>query len=249
LRVLSHGGGLYGFSSFLMRCPEQQFTVAVLANARPTPPGLEPGSLAQDLARLYFWREMKPRGRPNAAVKLDRQSLEAFVGRYDYHGAVMTVTREGDRLFGQLPGQPRHEIFPKSETEFFWKVVEAEVQFVKNARGEVVKAVHKQGGQTLHAPRLPDEAVVKLDAALLDDYVGKYDCGGGRAILTVSREGERLFAQMTGQPKFEIHPRSTNEFFWKVVAAQVTFVRDASGKVAKAVLKQADQTIEAPKVE
>jgi CubicO group peptidase (beta-lactamase class C family) len=249
LRVLSHGGGLHGFSSYLMRWPEQRFTVAVLANALPTPPGLEPGALAQDLARLYFWREMKPRERPNAAVKLDRQSLEAFVGRYDYAGAVMTVTREGDRLFGQLTGQPRYEIFPKSEMEFFWKAVEAEVQFVKNARGEVVKAVHKQGGQTLHAPRLPDEAVVKLDTALLDDYVGKYDYGGGKAILTVSREGERLFAQMTGQPKFEIHPRSTNEFFWKVVVAQVTFVKAADGKVTKAIHKQGGQTIEAPKIE
>jgi hypothetical protein len=232
-----------------MRWPEQRFTVVVLANAAPGPPALEPGGLAHEIARLYLWREMQPREAPKVTVKLDPKSLDALVGRYDYTGAVMTVTREGDRLFAQLTGQPRHEIFPKSETEFFWKVVEAEVKFVKNDQGAIIKAVHLQGGQTLHAPRLADEAVVQLDAATLDSYVGQYDYGGGKAILTVTRDGGRLFAQMTGQPKFEIYARSENEFFWKIVVAQVTFVKAADGKVTKAIHKQGGQTIEAPKLE
>jgi serine-type D-Ala-D-Ala carboxypeptidase/endopeptidase len=79
--------------------------------------------------------------------------------------------------------------------------------------------------------------------------VGKYDYGQGRAILTVTREGNRLFAQMVDQPKFEIFPQSPTEYFWKVINAQVTFVKDDKGKVIKAIHRQAGRTIEAPKIE
>ena len=56
----------------------------------------------------------------------------------------MTVTREGDQLFAQLTGQPKFEIFPKSETEFYWKVINARVTFVKGTSGKVTKAIHDQ---------------------------------------------------------------------------------------------------------
>jgi len=58
----------------------------------------------------------------------------------------------------------------------------------------------------------------------LDAVVGKYDYGQGKAVLTVTRESDHVFAQLTGQPKFEIFPKSPTEFFWKTVNAQVTFV-------------------------
>jgi hypothetical protein len=66
----------------------------------------------------------------------------------------MTVTREGQRLFAELTGQPRFEIFPRSESEFFWKVVNAQVRFVKDDNGKVLKAIHRQGGSELEAPRI-----------------------------------------------------------------------------------------------
>lgn len=66
----------------------------------------------------------------------------------------MTVTREGDHLFAQLTGQPKFEIFPKSETEFVWRVVNAQVTFVKDQNGKVIKVVHDQAGQKFDAPRM-----------------------------------------------------------------------------------------------
>jgi Domain of unknown function (DUF3471) len=89
-------------------------------------------------------------------VKVDAATYDAFLGKYDYGEgkAIMTVSREGGHLFAQLSGQPKFEIFPKSPTEFFWKVVNAQVQFVKNDAGKVTKAIHHQGGQTLEAPKI-----------------------------------------------------------------------------------------------
>ena len=248
LREIHHGGGLEGFLSELTRFPAQGLTVVVLANSSPPVPGLVPSELAHEVAEVYLGDAMKQRP-STQAIALSPADLEAFVGRYDYGAAVLTVTREDDRLFAQLSAQPRFEIFPRSANEFFWKVVDAQVTFVKDAAGHVVKARHQQGGGSFEAPRLEDQEAVQVDPAALDAYVGKYDYGQGKIVLTVTREGARLFAQLTGQPKLEIFAKSPTQFFWKVVNARVTFVKDASGKVTKAIHEQAGRTMEAPRIE
>ncbi len=155
LLEIQHGGGLHGFVSHLRRYPSEHMTIAVLVNATPPPPGLDPDRLGTDIAQVYLADEMEARPAPKV-VRLSAEKLQAFVGRYDYGTAVMTVTREGQRLFAQLPGQPRLEILPKSDHEFFSKVVEAEVSFITDDTGKVVKAHHRQGGAEFDAPRLPD---------------------------------------------------------------------------------------------
>ena len=64
------------------------------------------------------------------------------------------MTKEDDRLFAQLAVQEKYEIFPKSETEFFWKVVDAQIEFVKDEQGKVTKAIHRQPGVEIEAPKI-----------------------------------------------------------------------------------------------
>jgi hypothetical protein len=248
-RVVAHGGGLNGFSSMLLRLPAQNFTVVALANALPSKPGLDPGAMAQESVEFCLGEELPPRASPKAIKKLSPAALQALVGRYDYGRATMTVQKEGSRLFAQLTGQPRYEIFPESETNFFWKIVEARVVFIKGTDGKVIKAVHHQNGMTINAPRLADLKEFKADPSTYDAFVGKYDYGEGKSIMSITRDGDHLYAQLTGQPKFEIFPSSPTEFFWKVVDAQVTFVKNASGKTTKAIHHQNGNTFDAPKIE
>jgi hypothetical protein len=72
---------------------------------------------------------------------------------------------------------------------------------------------------------------------VLEGYVGVYPLAPNFA-LTITREGASLFGQATGQPKFELFAESPTEFFLKVVDAQVTFEKDATGKVTGLVLHQ-----------
>lgn len=248
LREIQHGGGLAGFVSQLSRYPDERFTVAVLANSSPPVPGVFPGEIARDIAQVYLADRMDARRSPKA-IALSPEALERFVGRYDYGNAILTVTREGERLFAQLAGQPRFEIFPSSGNEFFWKVVEARVTFVDDEAGRVTRAIHHQGGSTIEAPRVEERAAVSLTPEVLDAYVGKYDYGGGQAVLTVTREGARLFAQLVGQPRFEIFPTSETEFHWRAVEAKITFVKDAAGKVTGGIHEQGGRRFEAPKLE
>ncbi len=248
-RQISHGGGLNGFSSSLLRMPAENLTVVALANALPSAPGVQPGAFANQAVEFCLGEMLPPRVVPKIDARISPAALDAVVGRYDYGAAILTVERHGSRLFAQLSGQPSVEIFPESETNFFWKIVDARVTFLKGADGKVMKAVHHQNGTTINADRLPDLTEVKVDPASYDAFVGKYDYGQGKEIMTVTRDGDRLFAQLTGQPKFEIFPRSPNEFFWKVVNAQVTFVKDATGKTIKAVHHQGGQTLDAPRIQ
>jgi hypothetical protein len=167
-----------------------------------------------------------------------------YVGRYEYpQGAILIVTKEDDRLFAQLTNQQKHEIFPSSENEFYWKVVDAQIKFVRNEKGIVDHAVHNQGGGTIKAPKLEDEKEIYIDPTIYDTYVGEYDLEIGLT-LKVTKEDTQLFAQLTGQPKFEIFPRSETEFFWKVVKAHVVFVKDNNGDVTGLVLHQGGRELE-----
>ena len=244
LKEIGHGGGLPGWMSYLTRYPQQNLTITILANASPAPNPV-PSVLTDRIAEIYLWQQMKPM--ESFATEKTVNISDDYIGQYDYVGGIMTITRERNQLFAQLTGQPKVEIFPKSETEFFWKVVDAQITFVRNKEGEVTHVIHHQGGQTLKAPRLEQKSIVQTNTAAYSDYVGEYDYGHN-AILTVTKEGDRLLAQLTGQPKFEIFPRSETEFFWKVVNAQVTFVKNDKGKVSKIIHHQAGTEIQAPKI-
>jgi hypothetical protein len=76
--------------------------------------------------------------------------LETYVGNYELKpGFVLTVTKEGSQLKAQATGQPDFEIFPKTETEFYVKVVTAQITFNKNSAGVVESLTLFQGGQEI----------------------------------------------------------------------------------------------------
>jgi hypothetical protein len=57
----------------------------------------------------------------------------------------------GDQLMTQASGQPEFPIFPESETKFFLKVVDAEVEFFPDERGVINYLVLHQGGHDAKA--------------------------------------------------------------------------------------------------
>lgn len=237
LKEISHSGGLNGFVSYLLRFPEQNMTIAVLANCAPMK-NLEPGNVAHEIAEIFLWEKLAAQESFATDTSVDPDVYENYVGRYEYPGgAILTVTREDNRLFAQLTGQSKFEIFPSSETEFFWKVVDAQITFVKNEQGIVVHAVHRQGGQELIVPKIEEEVVADVDPAVYNNYTGEYELAKDM-IISVITENNRLFVQLTGQPRFEIFPLSETVYFLKIVKAQITFIKDANGDVSSLTLNQ-----------
>ena len=246
LPAVGHGGGLNGWSTYLVRLPEQKCTVVVLSNALPQPPKLSPAGIAHGMAAQLLKDEIAKLPPLVEDKTIDPKTFTDFVGRYDYQSAIMTVTVEEDGLFAQITGQPKNRIFPKAKDAFFWKDVDAEVTFLRDEKGKVNAGRHSQGGNTFKAARFPDDAI-QLTAEQVEPFVGQYRYGL-LAVMTVTRDGSQLFAQLTGQPKYPIFPKSETEFEWRVVPAKAQFVKGEDGKVTKVVHHQNGASFDAPKI-
>jgi len=99
-----------------------------------------------------------------------------------------------------------------------------------------------------HYSRVPLERnAIKLDAKIYDAYVGEYELAPGLA-LGVFKEGGSLFGQVTGQPKFELHPESEVVFFLKEPPALFLFIRNDNGQVAQMLTIQDGRVTAAKKV-
>lgn len=75
------------------------------------------------------------------------------------------------------------------------------------------------------------EAEVEVSPETLEDYVGTYKLGPGW-LLTITREGDRLIAQATNEPKFPMTAQAENLFWVEAYGAAVLFPRDGSGAVS-----------------
>jgi CubicO group peptidase (beta-lactamase class C family) len=97
------------------------------------------------------------------------------------------------------------------------------------------------------APPPPERHAIVLSAQALDAFVGRYAFGPADTI-TVTRDGEHLMAQLTGQGVFEIFPESPTSFFWKIVDAQASFTLGPDGHATTLVLHQNGRDLPAPRV-
>jgi D-alanyl-D-alanine carboxypeptidase len=96
----------------------------------------------------------KPVPAPLVEVAVSPEILASYAGEYELSPTFsITVTAEGGKLFGQATGQPKFELFARSETEFFLKVVDARITFVKGASGKVESLVLHQNGRDVPGRR------------------------------------------------------------------------------------------------
>jgi hypothetical protein len=219
-----------------VRYPDINATVVVLQNCVPAAPGMGADGLAGQISEVFFWEQMGPQESYKVDKTVSSSKYDDYVGKYDYSGAIMMITKEGERLFAQLATQSRFEIFPRSEDEFFWKVVDAQVNFVRDEKGEVTHAIHHQGGNEIKAPRIKEEAPAEVDPAIYEQYAGEYKFP--QLTVTVTKEEGKLFAQVSGQPKIELLPRSESEFYSNLVVLKIRFIKDDQGKVVKMTINQ-----------
>ena len=82
----------------------------------------------------------------------------------------------------------------------------------------------------------PIHKAIRVDPKIFDAYVGRYEIGPD-AFLAITREGDRLMGQATGNGQSEIFPESETVFFLNSATdATVTFVNDGKGKVTHIVV-------------
>jgi CubicO group peptidase (beta-lactamase class C family) len=246
--IIWHNGGTGGYRSFAGFDPKRRAGVVVLSNAF-TPAGVD------DIGLHLLDERSKLLTPPTQRkeIALDAKILDRYVGRYQLAPQfVLTVTREGSQLFVQATGQGRLEVFAEGERDFFYKVVDAQLTFETDKDGRATRVILHQNGRDVPGARVEGEVAepqtVKIAADVLETYPGRYELAP-TFVLTVTREGDRLFAQATGQPRLEVFPKAEREFFYKVVDAQISFIAGSDGKIASLVLHQNGRDMPARKIE
>jgi hypothetical protein len=68
---------------------------------------------------------------------------------------VLTVRPDGGRLFIQATRQAEAEVYAESETEFFYRVVDAQVSFARPEGGVAPWLTLHQNGKDMTGRRLP----------------------------------------------------------------------------------------------
>lgn len=88
-------------------------------------------------------------------VAVSEETLDTYLGKYELMpGFILTITRDGKQLNAQATGQPMFPIFAKSKTEFYLKVVVAQLTFHPDENGKVDSVTLFQGGQELKGKRV-----------------------------------------------------------------------------------------------
>ena len=191
-------------------------------------------------------------------IAIDPKLFDGYVGLYELGpNFVLSITREGSQLFAQATGQAKLPAFPEGERAFFFKDVDAQITFETDSRGRATSLTVHQGGRDSPAKRIEGQVPaaapkehkeITVAPKLFDRYVGQYQLAPN-FVLTITREGGQLFAQATGQAKAQIFPESQQDFFYKVVDAQITFETDATGRAISLTLHQGGADMPAKRIQ
>ncbi|MGZ5219126.1 MAG: serine hydrolase [Chitinophagaceae bacterium] len=242
--IVSHGGGLHGFITQLAYFPKDKLTIVMFSNTDQPEVNFDPNKIAE----AFLWNKLEKQA-SYAESSVKPANLELYTGRFEILNAgVLTITTNDKKLFAQLSGQPKFEIFPSTADEFFWKVVDARLKFVRNEKGEIGHAILFQNGQEMVANKLKEEQIVEIEPAILDNYTGKYKLNSN-IVVTIIKENNKLFAHPTDQPKLELLPTSDTEFVIKEINAKLIFVKGDNGKATKIKLNMNSMDTELPRIE
>lgn len=257
--VVAHNGGINGFNSLIVRMVNDKKLIVLLDNAEhgqyldqisnvimsvlyDQPYDAPKRSIATTLNRIIQTQDVA------SAIK-EYRTLKVGANAAEYDFAETELNQLGYQLLQAKKLSDavaifklNVEMFPQS-ANVYDSLGEA---YMNNGDKELAIANYKKSleldpknsNATVRLRELTGETKeIKVDPKILDTYAGEYQLAPTFTI-TVTVEDGKLMAQATGQQKFELFAASETDFYLKVVPAQVSFVKDAEGKVTEMVLTQ-----------
>lgn len=150
LKYFGHGAGNAGFTGGYYGSFEGGNGLVVMVNS-------DNGEIVQELinsiSTVYGFKGLSKTKKVTLA-DVPEQDLNSYLGNYQLTPElVLTVSREGKKVFVQATGQPKIEAFAESANKFFFKTIQASMEFVKDEHGLIKEMIFIQG-RTIHAKRL-----------------------------------------------------------------------------------------------
>jgi len=205
--VLEHGGGGWGYRSYIMRFPEFRFATLVVSN-------FVYGKVftrARDVTDLYLGRHFKEPPPDDEyvnrrrAVAVDPALLDGYTGIYrKSSGRTVSVTRRGDQLFAEVAGLNNVGLYPDAAGSFFIK--ESGMTFAFDGTNRPASAVTVfTVADTSYCVRVDGTGPETPEAAA---YLGSYFSPELEVSYTVESRGGRIslrFPKGTEVPISHVH--------------------------------------------
>ena len=142
---ISHTGQTDGFQANMIRYPEEDICIIYLSNYMDS----KGPQISKALTALVF-NEPYELPKEHKMITLDPAVYNRYTGKYVMEkGPALFVAVEDGKLKARLETQPFFTLLPESETRFFVKKPEAEVEFTKDPQGKVEGITLSQGKKSM----------------------------------------------------------------------------------------------------
>ncbi|MDB5209960.1 MAG: serine hydrolase [Sediminibacterium sp.] len=231
---LWHGGLISGYMSMAVYLPKEDIFAVVLSNCDGNSPEVVTNKLAALAAGKAF---------EHKEIAVADAMMHDYPGVYENQkGQQRIITVSGNKLFSQLGRGPKSLIMAYQRDKFYFDAdAMATIEFTRNKTGAIEEltsgALRGNDIWNKTSKPLPDENGIKLADDVLEAYTGVYEISPDFS-FSVTKEQNQLFLKATGQEKVAMFAETATGFFLKVNGAQLEFVKDNTGKVTKAILKQ-----------
>lgn len=145
-RSIAHGGGLPGFIAYLNYYPDEDVTIILLNNQGWFDETLNP--VNADLSAIIFHKPYELMRR-HTGMKLPDEVLKKYVGQYDFdkkHHVYITLENNQLQIEAPQGGLPRSPLFAEDQNNFYLKIINARIEFVKDTSGNITELIsHYEG--------------------------------------------------------------------------------------------------------
>ena len=267
--TITHGGGINGFNTIISRAPSDQSLVVLLNNTGGAPlTGMTQSIRAILKGKSY--ELPKESGAYKVLAVIQNEGIEAGETLYKkikddetYDFNENQMNEIGYLLMGEDKTAEalavfkwNMEAYPKSfNTYDSYAEASMKAGNKEDAIKYYKKSIEMNPGNQNGIDKLEEMGVdtaglvkeIVVAEEILESYVGDYELQPG-FVITISKEGSQMKAQATGQPMFDIYPKSDSVFYLKVIEAQLEFNKN-DGKVDGLTLFQNGQEMPGKRLE
>jgi CubicO group peptidase (beta-lactamase class C family) len=237
-----------GWEHYVIGLPGEEFAIIIMTNSSNGESIFK--ELVENIAGIVIpwdWEGYTPY---RAKVKLPEKILQQFTGEYNGKLQVTITLVNGQlKVKSETTGLPATNLYAENDHHFFLKVMDAEVDFVKDANGKIVKAIVDDEGEHYELmkvnsdnPAMPTNeksAVIKLPKDILSVYIGTYSLSANpKRTIQIELEDDHLIARISKHESEELMFQTDAKFTFKNVPdAAGEFIKQ-NGKVTKFIVHQ-----------
>lgn len=149
-RKVSHSGGIHGFTTNIVRVPEDDICVILLSNA--SDPALQ--DITKNIFAILYGKEYElPKAR--IAIKIPEVKLKQYEGEYEINKDLhVIISLKDGELVAAPTGQPTSILYVEKEDFLFVRTPDIQIEFTRNDKKEIDGFILHQNGAKITCKKI-----------------------------------------------------------------------------------------------